>query len=469
MIITRFAPSPTGALHIGSARTALFNYLFAKHNNGKFILRIEDTDIIRSKKEFEEEILLYLNKLGIDYDELYFQSKNFKRHFDIANELVILGKAYYCLSSKEEIQLQKSSYQSSENKTFIFQSPWRDKNQKEVRSKNSVIRFKTPREGVTYINDLVQGNISVENKYIEDFVISRSDNTSTYILASAVDDHDSCISHVIRGDDHINNAIRQKLIYQALGWKIPYFVHISLLHDEKGQKLSKRSGLEQYEVKKILDDGYLPDALRNYILRLGWSYGDHEIISKEDSIKWFNLKNLGKSPARIDFKKLDYLNRFYLVNIPDQEIMSYLEKCYHEDGLILGFNSKEVIFRSISELKKRANNIHEIYIFSKVFLVEQNLEISKDDQNFVKNSVDKRFLEFLIKIFENSREEIDDIALKEIFNDISLKFNCKVQLVFKIFRIILTSNKSSLSLYVVIRILGVTNVVFRLKNFYAKY
>ncbi len=468
MVITRFAPSPTGNLHIGSARTALFNYLFARHNNGKFILRIENTDFQRSSKIFEDNILFSLCELGIDYDELQYQSDNVKRHIEVAYKLVELGYAYYCYSPQTEIEEQRRFYNSNEGeKMFIFRSPWRDK--QEIHQKDFVIRFKTSRFGSTTIQDNVQGEITVQNRYIEDFIILRSDFTSTYMLAAAVDDHDSSVTHVIRGDDHINNTFKQELIYRALGWNIPQWVHISLLHDSEGKKLSKRSGLDSYSVHNLLAQGYLSESIRNYILKLGWSHGDDEIISKEQSIKWFNLNSLGKSAARIDFNKLNYLNNFYLNNIDNVEIMKRVEELYLKDHLKLSKDSHDIISRFIPHIKKNANNILQIYDLSKIFILENQLEAESSEVEFFKQYMHKDLLEYLLNIFKEQNTTPDESEIKYLIKDISLHFNLQKNIIFKIFRIFLTANKSSISVYSLIYIFGPKNLILRLKNFYAKY
>ncbi|MFT5703531.1 MAG: glutamyl-tRNA synthetase, partial [Rickettsiales bacterium] len=305
-IITRFAPSPTGFLHIGGARTALFNYLFAKKNGGEFLLRIEDTDQKRSTPEAVEAILEGLSWLGLKNDgEIVFQSKNIQRHKEVALDLLRQGKAYYCHTSAEELA---SLRQEAETKgeVFRFKSPWRDKIAPESEGVKPVIRLKSPNQGQTIINDLIRGEITIDNSELDDLVILRSDETPTYMLAVVVDDFDMKISHIIRGEDHLTNSFRQQTIYDAMNWQVPKFAHVPLIHGPDGAKMSKRHGATS--VIDYNEMGYLPEAMRNYLLRLGWSHGDDEIISDEQALEWFNLDHIGKSPARFDFAKLDNLN-----------------------------------------------------------------------------------------------------------------------------------------------------------------
>ncbi len=308
-IITRFAPSPTGFLHIGGARTALFNYLFARKNNGKFLLRIEDTDRERSTDAAIDAIIKGMEWLGLKADEApIFQFARAGRHAEVAKELVAKGRAYYCTVSAEELAKFRE-----ENPNAKFRSPYRDSGLTE-----GVIRLKAPLEGDVVIKDHVKGEVTVQASELDDMVLLRSDGTPTYMLAVVVDDHDMGITHVIRGDDHFTNAFRQKLIYEAMGWNIPEFAHVPLIHGADGAKLSKRHGalgVEEYEKM-----GYLPEAMRNYLLRLGWSHGDDEIISDEQAREWFNLEHLGNSPARFDFEKLAATNLHYIKQADDARL-----------------------------------------------------------------------------------------------------------------------------------------------------
>ena len=306
-VATRFAPSPTGPLHIGGIRTALFNWLYAKNNNGSFYLRIEDTDKERSKDEYKEQIIKSLKWIGVENDGIeYIQSKKIEDHIKIANILLEKGFAYKCYCSTEEIEEQK--LRSKQKKIpYIYDRKWRDKPETEApKDINPVIRFKSKIEGNSILKDLVQGDVEIENSTIEDFIILRNDGSPTYNLSACVDDHQMNVTHIIRGDDHKINTFKQMQIYIAMNWELPSFAHIPLIHTTEGKKLSKRdkaSTLDDYS--KI---GIIPQALRNYLLRLGWSYKDKEIFTKEESIKYFNLEGIGKSPSKLDMSRILSMN-----------------------------------------------------------------------------------------------------------------------------------------------------------------
>jgi len=311
-IVTRFAPSPTGFLHIGGARTALFNWLYARHHKGRFVLRIEDTDKARSTREAIAAILDGMKWLGLDWDgDAWFQSEFANRHATVANELLASGHAYRCWMSQEELAAQREAAQA-ERRPFRIQSAWRDCSRNQpTPDAPFVVRLKAPREGETAIDDQVQGRVTVQNAEIDDFVLLRSDGSPTYMLAVVVDDHDMGITHIIRGDDHLNNAFRQLAIIRAMGWPEPVYAHVPLIHGPDGAKLSKRHGA--LGVDTYRDElGILPEALFNYLLRLGWGHGDDEIISRDEAVKWFGLDHVGRSPSRFDIKKLENLNGHYL-------------------------------------------------------------------------------------------------------------------------------------------------------------
>ncbi|MDA0663154.1 MAG: glutamate--tRNA ligase [Proteobacteria bacterium] len=310
-VVTRFAPSPTGFLHIGGARTALFNWLFSKHHGGKFMLRIEDTDRKRSTPEAVEAILDGLKWLELNWDgETYFQSQHMDRHVAVVNDLLASGNAYRCYCSPEELAEMRETAKS-EGRSIRYDGRWRDRDPSEAPAGVSpAIRLKAPQDGETVIEDLVQGAVRVANSQLDDMILLRSDGTPTYMLSVVVDDHDMGITHVIRGDDHLTNASRQTQLFQACGWKVPVFAHIPLIHGADGQKLSKRHGA--LGVDAYRDMGYLPAALRNYLLRLGWSHGDDEIIETDQAIEWFDMDSVGKAAARFDFAKLDSINSHYL-------------------------------------------------------------------------------------------------------------------------------------------------------------
>ena len=308
-IVTRFAPSPTGFLHIGGARTALFNWLYARHHGGRFVLRIEDTDKARSTQAAIDAILDGMRWLGLDWDgEAHFHSEYADRHAEIAHQLLASGHAYKCWMSQEELAAQREAAQA-ERRPFRIRSPWRDATGRN--ESGYVVRLKAPQEGETVIDDLVQGRVTVQNAEIDDFVLLRSDGSPTYMLAVVVDDFDMGVTHVIRGDDHLNNAFRQLAIIRAMGWPEPVYGHVPLIHGADGAKLSKRHGA--LGVDTYRDElGMLPEAIFNYLLRLGWGHGDDEIISREQAIQWFDADAIGKSPSRFDLKKLENLNGHYL-------------------------------------------------------------------------------------------------------------------------------------------------------------
>lgn len=319
-VVTRFAPSPTGFLHIGGARTALFNYLFARHHGGQYRLRIEDTDKKRSTQEAIDAIQDGLGWLGLEGDgEIVFQSKGAERHAAIAHQLLDAGHAYRCYCSPDELSAMRERMKEEGRKT-AYDGTWRDRDASEApEGVDPVIRIKMPRDGgKTTIQDLVQGEVTIENEQLDDFILLRADGTPTYMLSVVVDDHDMGITHVIRGDDHLVNAFRQYHVFQAAGWDVPHFAHIPLIHGPDGAKLSKRHGalgVEQYR-----DMGYLPETLKNYLLRLGWSHGDDEIISEAQAIDWFDLDAVGRSPSRMDFQRMENLNAHYLREMPAEDL-----------------------------------------------------------------------------------------------------------------------------------------------------
>jgi glutamyl-tRNA synthetase len=352
-VVTRFAPSPTGYLHIGGARTALFNWLFARHHGGKFLLRIEDTDRARSTKEAIDAILDGMRWLGLDWDgHEYYQSQFWSRHADIARRLLENGAAYRCYMTQEELAAQREAAQR-ERRPFRIESPWRDVADFQG-DKPFVIRLKAPREGETVIDDRVQGRVTVQNAEIDDFVLLRSDGTPTYMLAVVVDDHDMGVTHVIRGDDHLNNAFRQLAIIRAMGWPEPTYAHVPLIHGPDGAKLSKRHGAMGVDAYRD-ELGMLPEAIVNYLLRLGWGHGDDEIISREQAVEWFDLDHVGKSPSRFDFKKLENLNGHYIREADDQRLADLVAP-----RLGLTDQQKTLLAQAMPELKPRANTLLQL-------------------------------------------------------------------------------------------------------------
>lgn len=302
-IVTRFAPSPTGFLHIGGARTALFNWLFARGRGGKFVLRIEDTDRARSTPEATQAILDGLTWLGLDWDgEAISQFEGAARHAAVAHQLLSDGKAYKCFSTQDEIAACREAAKA-DGKSTLFRSPWRDVAESEHPDAPFVIRIKAPQSGAITIDDAVQGKVTWKAETLDDMILLRSDGTPVYMLAVVVDDHDMGVTHVIRGDDHLANAARQSMIYDAMGWDLPVFAHIPLIHGPDGKKLSKRHGA--LGIESYRDLGYTPAGLRNYLARLGWSHGDNEVFTDAQALEWFDLPGIGKAPARLDFKKME--------------------------------------------------------------------------------------------------------------------------------------------------------------------
>lgn len=321
--VTRFAPSPTGYLHIGGARTALFNWLYARGRGGKFLLRIEDTDRARSTPEATEAILKGLAWLGLDWDgEPISQFERADRHAEVARAMLENGTAYKCFATQDEIEAFREAARA-EGKSTLYQSPWRDAAPETHPDAPFVIRLRAPRDGETIIEDQVQGRVTIGNAQLDDMVLLRSDGTPTYMLAVVVDDHDMGVTHVIRGDDHLNNAARQSQIYHAMGWDLPIWAHIPLIHGPDGKKLSKRHGalgVEEYAAM-----GYPPAAMRNYLARLGWSHGDDELFTDAQATEWFDLGGIGKSPARLDFKKLENVCQWHIAQMEDAALLGDIE------------------------------------------------------------------------------------------------------------------------------------------------
>ncbi len=358
-VVTRFAPSPTGFLHIGGARTALFNWLYARHHGGKALLRIEDTDKKRSTQEAIDALLDGLSWLGLDYDEApTFQSQRADRHAEVANKLLDAGHAYKCFATPEELEAMRAE-QRANKQPMRYDGRWRDRDPSEApEGAPYVVRLKTPIDGETTIEDQVQGSVSVANAELDDYIILRADGTPTYMLAAVVDDHDMGVTHVIRGDDHLNNAFRQLPIYRAMdviegGWPDPIYAHIPLIHGSDGAKLSKRHGALGVEAYRD-EMGILPDALFNYLLRLGWGHGDREEISRSEAIELFDLAGVGKSPSRFDLKKLENLNGHYIRETDDLSLASLVA------GLIGDAADEEVLAKAMPVLKTRAKNIGEL-------------------------------------------------------------------------------------------------------------
>jgi glutamyl-tRNA synthetase len=365
-IVTRFAPSPTGFLHIGGARTALFNWLFAKHHGGKMLLRIEDTDRARSTQEAVDALMDGLSWLGLDWDgEPISQFSRVDRHKEVVDQMLENGTAYRCYSTPEEVEAMREKARA-EGRPPRYDGTWRDKDASEApEGIDPVIRLKAPQDGETVVDDMVQGRVVIPNKDLDDFVLLRSDGTPTYMLAVVVDDHDMGITHIIRGVDHLTNAARQTLIFNANGWDVPKMAHIPLIHGPDGAKLSKRHGATGAEAYRAL--GYLPQAMRNYLARLGWSHGDEEIMSLEDMIKWFGMDAVGQSAARFDFKKLENLNGHYMRATDDAELLEHWKVylAHADDGAavlewVSDAANAQTALTALPGLKERAKTLVEL-------------------------------------------------------------------------------------------------------------
>lgn len=461
MVITRFAPSPTGYLHIGGARTALFNYLFSKHHSGKFLLRIEDTDQERSTTEAKEAILRSMAWLKLDYDgNVVYQSERVKRHQEAVGELLRSGGAYYCFSSKEEIE-QKRQEAIDQGKSFLFKSPWRDADPETYPTDvKPVVRLKSEISGSTTFHDLVQGEITVGNEHIDDMVLLRGDGTPTYMLAVVVDDHDMGVTHIIRGDDHLTNATRQIAIYKAFGWDVPAMAHIPLIYGPDGAKLSKRHGAVGVEWYK--DAGYLPEALCNYLLRLGWSHGNDEIISRKQAIEWFDLLHVGKSPSRMDFDKLRSVNAHYIKHSDDKAlfemVMSDLEAAYDK---ALVQKSSDLILRAISQIKVRAYLVGDLVDMAKTYIVGLEVRMNEEATQIVQTT-DKGLLEDIVALLASLESDavIIQDALKSFVKDKGLKMPEVMQPL----RALITGTLSSPSISEIIAIIGMDEAISRIRS-----
>lgn len=374
-VVTRIAPSPTGYMHIGTARTALFNWLYARARGGKFVLRVEDTDRARSTPEATQAILDGMAWLGLDYDgEAVSQFERASRHAEVAEQMLAQGHAYKCFSSQEEIAAFRDAAKA-DGRSTLFLSPWRDAT--DHPDAPYVIRLKAPREGQTVIKDQVQGDVTIQNATLDDMILLRSDGTPTYMHAVVVDDHDMGITHVIRGDDHLNNAARQIQIYAAMGWPEPVWAHIPLIHGEDGKKLSKRHGATG--VMEYAEMGLPASAMRNYLARLGWSHGDEELFTDAQALEWFDLPGIGKSPARLDMKKLSHVAGWHLAQTDDADLVTQLtEFLALTDQPTLSQAQQDGLTRAMYCLKERAKSLPDI--LDKALFIMTNRPLNYDEK-----------------------------------------------------------------------------------------
>ncbi len=460
-VVTRFPPSPTGFMHIGNARTALFNWLYAKHHGGKMLFRIEDTDRARHSEEAVTAIINSLKWLELDWDgDVVSQFSNSNRHVEIAEQLLHEGKAYRCYCTEDELREMRETAKKEGRSTF-YDRRWRDRPESdEPQGIEPVIRIKAPLEGETVIEDSVQGTVRVDNKELDDFILLRSDGTPTYMLSVVVDDHDMGVTHVLRGDDHLNNAFRQKIIFDAMGWDVPVYGHMPLIHGPDGGKFSKRHGATS--VEEYRDMGYLPEAMRNYLLRLGWAHGNDEIISTDQAIEWFDVKGIGKSPSRFDFKKLDSLNGHYIAHADNERLYSFVQPFIERrlDTEISETGHKRIML-CMDELKKRAKTLLQL-ADEALFLVKE-APFSYDEK--AKALLDHDTHTLLMRI-KGSLETLNDFThvtiqdvCKEIAND---EMEGKLGKVAMPLRAALTGTTVSPSIFHAAEILGKDEVLKRI-------
>ena len=464
-VVTRFAPSPTGFLHIGGARTALYNWLYAKHTGGKFLLRIEDTDRERSTPEAVDAIFDGLNWLGLTADEEpTFQFARRDRHAEVAQQLLDAGKAYYCYCSPEELTAMREKARA-EGRPMKYDGTWRDRDPSEApEGVKPVVRVKAPQEGDAVIIDQVQGEVRVGNEQLDDYVILRGDGTPTYMLSVVVDDHDMGVTNVIRGDDHLTNAFRQKVIYDAMGWEVPTFAHIPLIHGPDGAKLSKRHGALGVDAYRD-EMGFLPEAINNYLLRLGWGHGDDEIISTEQAIEWFDIKDVGKGAARFDFAKLTNLNGIYLRQADDQrlvdEISPLIAKKIGVDTI--DASQKEILINGMSGLKERAKTLLELADSSAFYVTDGVTSFNEKAQSLIDGAPEGLFKELAdtLEALDSWTEEDVDASVRAIAE----KFDLKLGKVAQPLRAVLTGSNSSPGIFEVMIVLGKTQTLKRIRHF----
>jgi len=464
-VVTRIAPSPTGDMHIGTARTALFNWLYARGRNGKFLLRIEDTDKNRSTDAAQDAILDGMKWLGLDFDgEPISQSKRAPRHVEIANKLLETGKAYKCFLTETEIDdLRKLAINNKS--PSAFRSPWRNALPSTFPKKPFVIRIKAPENGSTVIKDEVQGDIVIKNSQLDDMILLRSDGSPVYMLAVAVDDHDMGVTHIIRGDDHLNNAARQNLIYSALNWTIPVYAHIPLIHGEDGKKLSKRNAATSViEYKKM---GYPAAAMRNYLARLGWSHGDHEFFTDEQAKTWFNLQSIGKSPSRFDFKKLSNISKLHIANTDNaallHELAGYLKAVGQPAFSQAQFNG---LLKSLDFTKNAVKSFSE--------LVEKNRFILQERPIFLDPDIEERIKGFPLNVLKILTPQLQNVRWDRNYLEESLNLVCEqIELKFRdvapILRAALAGSSKTPSVFDMMIVLGKTETIERLIEFEDTY
>ncbi|MEK9662112.1 MAG: glutamate--tRNA ligase [Alphaproteobacteria bacterium] len=461
-VVTRFAPSPTGYLHIGGARTALFNWLFARHHGGEYLLRIEDTDRARSTQDAIDKIIAGLGWLGLDADRPpTFQSHNAGRHIEVAQQLLDNGHAYRCYCSPDELTEMREAARAA-GRTRLYDRTWRDRDPADAPfGVDPVIRVKMPTEGETVITDAIQGEVRVQNDNLDDFILLRADGTPTYMLAVVVDDDDMGITHVIRGDDHLNNAFRQYHLFAACGWDIPVFAHMPLLHGADGAKLSKRHGalgVEAYE-----EMGFLPEAICNYLLRLGWSHGDDEIIPREQAIEWFDLDGVGRAAARFDMAKLESLNGHYIAEADDARLTALVEAHWRETGETpTDAVVRERLLAGMGGLKLRAKTIPELAENALIYARPMPLEYSDKAARLLDEDALARLdglADAFAKIADWSEQGVEN-AVRDYANTHDLKLGALAQPL----RAALTGGTVSPSIFEVAAVFGRDETLGRIRG-----
>jgi glutamyl-tRNA synthetase len=452
-VVTRFAPSPTGYLHIGGARTALFNWLYARHTGGKFLLRIEDTDRARSTQPAVEALLDGLSWLGVQWDgDPIFQFPRAERHVEVARRMLAEGKAYYCYASPKELEEMRDE-QKRAGMPMRYDGRWRDRKPADAPPGVApVIRLKAPHNGQTVIQDAVQGEVKVENAQLDDMILLRADGTPTYMLAVVVDDNDMGVTHVIRGAEHLNNAFRQLQIINAMGWQRPVYAHIPLIHGDDGAKLSKRHGA--LGVDAYRDMGFLPAALRNYLLRLGWGHGDDEIISTEQAIEWFDLPGVGRSASRFDMAKLTNLNAHYLRETPDVELLALvvprIEKAL---GRAIDVAGMQRIERGMNGMKPRSRTVVEL-ADSLVFYACDGAPPIADDKARAQLTPDSKALLTRLAAAFDGVSDWNEKPLEEAVRGFAETENVKLGQVAQPLRVALSGSTASPGIFEVLSILG---------------
>lgn len=460
-VVTRFAPSPTGFLHIGGARTALFNYLYAKHTGGKFLLRIEDTDRARSTQEAVDAIQTGLKWLGMDWDgDVVSQFNNAARHAEVAHQLLADGKAYKCTCTPEELDAMREQARA-EGRPMRYDGRCRATQDRDIAEGTYVVRIKAENEGDTIIHDLIQGDVKVSNSEIDDFVLLRSDGTPTYMLAVVVDDHDMGVTHVVRGDDHLTNTFRQMQIYTAMGWQKPTFAHMPLLHGADGKKLSKRHGALGVEAYR--DMGFLPEAVCNYLMRLGWGHGDDEIISREQAIEWFDVKDVGKAAARFDFDKLNNLNAHYMREADDQRLLDIIWPMIASklaDSMASG--ARERILAGMPGLKERAKNTIELAESAEIYAVNRPLVMNDKAVGILSEEAISHLQQFRATLSDHQNWQAAALhdAAKQFAEDIGVKLGKIAQPL----RAALTGSNISPGIFDVMEVLGREESLARLDD-----